>query len=74
MEVQTEGGRVYLPKDLRDRLGERYELVDRGEDLLLVPIPDAPLETLREEWADVDESVAELKRGANEQAEQDAGR
>jgi bifunctional DNA-binding transcriptional regulator/antitoxin component of YhaV-PrlF toxin-antitoxin module len=74
MEVEADGGRIYLPKDLRDRLGERFELVDRGEDLLLVPIPDDPLEALREEWGDVDESVAELTRDADEQAEEDAGR
>lgn len=74
MEVTAEGGRVYLPKDLRDRLGERFELIDRGDELLLVPIPDDPLVAAREEWADTDESVEELVRGANEQAEQDAGR
>lgn len=74
MEVETDRGRIYLPKDLRVRLGERFELIDRGDDLLLVPLPDDPLEALREEWSDVDEAVEELTRDADEQAEQDAGR
>lgn len=73
MEVKAEGGRVYLPKDLRDRLGDRFELIDRGDTLVLVPVPDDPLEALREQWRDVDESVEELRRGADEAAERDAG-
>lgn len=74
MEVKAEGGRVYLPKDLRDRLGERFELIDRGDELLLVPIPDDPLQAAREEWDGVEESVEQLVRGADKQAERDAGR
>ena len=73
MEVKAEGGRVYLPKQFRDRLGDRFELIDRGDTLLLVPVPDDPLAALRAEWEGVDESVEELTRAGDEQAERDAG-
>jgi bifunctional DNA-binding transcriptional regulator/antitoxin component of YhaV-PrlF toxin-antitoxin module len=74
MEVTAEGGRVYLPKALRDRYGETFELVDRGDRLVLVPIPEDPLETLREEWADVDASVEDLSEAAEQEALDEAGR
>lgn len=74
MEVTAEGGRVYLPKALRERYGETFELVDRGDRLVLVPVPENPLETLREEWSDVDASVEELREAAQEEGLDEAGR
>lgn len=53
---------------------QQFDGIERDDEPLLAPEPDDPLEALREEWRDVDRSVAALKREANEQAEQDAGR
>jgi bifunctional DNA-binding transcriptional regulator/antitoxin component of YhaV-PrlF toxin-antitoxin module len=74
MEVDADDGRIYVPKRLRKKFGDRFELVDRGDRLVLIPLSDDPLSTLREEFTDVDESVAELRESAREEAVEDAGR
>lgn len=74
MDVDAADGRVYLPKRLREKYGERFELVDRGDRLVLIPIDEDPLEALREEASSSDKSVTELKDAALAQALEDAGR
>lgn len=74
MDVDAEDGRIYLPKRLREKYGVRFELVDRGDRLVLIPIDDDPLEGLREEARGTEKSVAELADGALAQALEDAGR
>ena len=73
MEVEAGDGRVYIPQRLRDKFGDRFELVDRGDRLVLIPIADDPLEALREEFADVDGSATELRDRARSDALDDAG-
>lgn len=73
MDVDAEDGRIYLPKQLREKYGERFELVDRGDRLVLIPIDEDPLEALREEVRASEKSVAELKDAALAQALEDAG-
>lgn len=74
MDVDAGDGRIYLPKQLREKYGERFELVDRGDRLVLIPIDEDPLEALREEVQASEKSVAELKDAALAQALEDAGR
>lgn len=74
MVTSAEDGRVYIPKDLREKFGEKFHIVDRGDKIMLIPVSDDPLETLREEFKDVDKSVEELKEGALETAMEEAGR
>ncbi|WP_160132727.1 AbrB/MazE/SpoVT family DNA-binding domain-containing protein [Halococcus salsus] len=73
MDADAEDGRVYLPKHLREKFGDRFELVDRGDRLVLIPVDEDPLAALREEFRDVDASVEELKRGALDEALNEAG-
>lgn len=73
MEVDAEDGRLYLPKQLREKYGDQFELVDRGDRLVLIPIDADPLEALRAEVRSSEKSVAELKEGALVQALEDAG-
>jgi bifunctional DNA-binding transcriptional regulator/antitoxin component of YhaV-PrlF toxin-antitoxin module len=73
MDVDADDGRIYLPKRLREKYGERFELVDRGDRLVLIPIDADPLEALREEVKSTKNSVAELKEAALAQALEDAG-
>ncbi|MFW6436623.1 MAG: AbrB/MazE/SpoVT family DNA-binding domain-containing protein [Halococcoides sp.] len=73
MEVDAEDGRIYLPKEKRERFGEHFELVDRGDRLVLLPIPEDPLAALREELAETDRSVEELASDAHEEAMEEAG-
>lgn len=74
MDVDAEDGRIYLPKALREKYGDRFELVDRGDRLVLIPIDEQPLEALRAEASGTDKSVEELKDAALAQALEDAGR
>lgn len=73
MEVDAADGRIYLPKELREKYGDQFRLVERGDQLVLLPVAEDPLEALREEFADVDKSVRELREDARESAIEDAG-
>lgn len=73
MEIDAEDGRIYLPKRLREKHGHRFELVDRGDRLVLIPLDEDPLAALREEARGTEKTVAELKEGALAQALEDAG-
>jgi len=73
MEVDATDGRIYLPKELREKYGDQFRLVERGEQLVLLPVSDDPLAALREEFADVDKSVEELREDARASAIEDAG-
>lgn len=55
-------------------MGTKFELIDRGDKIVLIPIPKEPLETLQEEWSEVEKTVEELKEGAMEEAVKQAGR
>jgi bifunctional DNA-binding transcriptional regulator/antitoxin component of YhaV-PrlF toxin-antitoxin module len=47
-KVRTdEQGRVTIPKEVCDRYGEQFRLVELDSGIKLVPIPDDPLEALR---------------------------
>jgi bifunctional DNA-binding transcriptional regulator/antitoxin component of YhaV-PrlF toxin-antitoxin module len=74
MRVTADDGRIYLSKDIREKFGTEFELIDRGDRLVLVPIPDDPLEALREEARETDRSVEELKQSALGEALEEAGR
>lgn len=74
MDVDATDGRIYLPKRLREKYGARFELIDRGDRLVLVPVAENPLEALRAEARETTKSKAELKTAALEQALEDAGR
>jgi len=71
--TKTDNGRVYIPKHLREKYGERYKIVDSGDGLLLVPVPEEPLEDLRDEWSDLEKSVDEMLEGARTEAVENAG-
>lgn len=67
-------GRLTLPKELRERYGERYHIVQLHDGIKLIPIDDDPLEALRAEFADVEKTAAELRQGARTSALDEAGR
>lgn len=74
-EVRTdERGRVTIPKELRDRYGEEYRLVELDSGIKLVPIPDNPLAELRAAASDDlrEASLAELEDAAREEARDQA--
>ena len=63
-------GRVYLSKELRDRHGDRFRVVDRPGRIVLIPVDEDPLAAISDAVGDAFEgkSVAELKREAREAA------
>lgn len=67
-------GRLTLPKELRERYGERYHIVELHDGIKLVPLADDPLATLRDEFADVEKSADELRDEARDVALDEAGR
>lgn len=67
-------GRLTLPKDLRDRYGDRYYIVELHDSIKLVPIADDPLDALRDEFADVAKSADELREEGREAMLDEAGR
>lgn len=69
-----ERGRLTLPKEVRERYGERYHIVELHDGIKLVPLADDPLEALRDEFADVEKSATELRDEAREAALDEAGR
>jgi bifunctional DNA-binding transcriptional regulator/antitoxin component of YhaV-PrlF toxin-antitoxin module len=69
-------GRIYIPKDLRDRYGESFRIVPFRGKLKLVPVPDDPVKDLRdrtEDLRDSDKSVKDLKEEARRELEDLAG-
>ena len=70
-----ERGRLYLPKDIRDRFGEKYRIVELPSHVALFPVDDDPLEGLREavggafEGTDSDELKEDARRAISEEIE-----
>jgi bifunctional DNA-binding transcriptional regulator/antitoxin component of YhaV-PrlF toxin-antitoxin module len=67
-------GRLTLPKEIRERYGDRYHIVEMHDGIKLVPVADDPLDALRDEFADVDKTAEELREEAREAALDEAGR
>jgi bifunctional DNA-binding transcriptional regulator/antitoxin component of YhaV-PrlF toxin-antitoxin module len=67
-------GRLTLPKELRERYGDCYHVVDLHDGIKLIPVADDPLAALRDEFADVEGSAEELREGARDAAVDEAGR
>ena len=66
-------GRLTLPKEIRERYGDHYRIVQLHEGVKLVPIEDDPLEALRSEFADVRKTAEGLREEARDTALDEAG-
>ena len=74
-EIQTDSrGRVTIPKEVRERYGERYRLVELRDSVKLVPIPDNPIGALRESASDKlkEASMDEIREAASEEGRKQA--
>jgi len=67
-------GRLTLPKNVRDRYGDRYHIVELHDGIKLVPVADDPLDVLRDEFAAVEKSAEELREAGRAGALEEAGR
>ncbi|APW98858.1 hypothetical protein CHINAEXTREME_14175 [Halobiforma lacisalsi AJ5] len=63
-----ERGRIYLPKDVRERFGDQYRIVELPSHVALFPVDEDPLEGLRAAVGDAFEGTedADLKADARE--------
>jgi bifunctional DNA-binding transcriptional regulator/antitoxin component of YhaV-PrlF toxin-antitoxin module len=61
-------GRIYLPKDVRERFGDQYRIVELPNHVALFPVDEDPLEGLRAAVGDAFEGADadELKANARE--------
>lgn len=67
-------GRLTLPKEIRERYGDHYHIVQLHDGVKLIPIADDPLDALRAEFADVEKTAEELREEARKTALDEAGR
>jgi bifunctional DNA-binding transcriptional regulator/antitoxin component of YhaV-PrlF toxin-antitoxin module len=67
-------GRLTLPKEIRERYGDRYRIVQLHDSVKLVPIEDDPLDALRAEFEAIDKTAEQLRETGREAALDEAGR
>ncbi|QIO24176.1 AbrB/MazE/SpoVT family DNA-binding domain-containing protein [Haloarcula sp. JP-L23] len=67
-------GRLTLPKEIRERYGDHYQIVQLHDGIKLIPIADDPLAALRDEFADVEKTAEELRDEGRDAALDEAGR
>jgi bifunctional DNA-binding transcriptional regulator/antitoxin component of YhaV-PrlF toxin-antitoxin module len=65
-----ERGRIYLPKDVRDRFGTEFRVVELPNYVALFPVAEDPIEAVRDAIGDelAGKSVEELKTEAREKS------
>lgn len=63
-----ERGRIYLPKDVRERFGDQYRIVELPSHVALFPVDEDPLEGLQAAVGDAfaEAEADELKGNARE--------
>lgn len=59
-------GRIYLPKDVRERFGDRYRIVELPSHVALFPVDEDPLAGLRAAVGDAfgEKTTDDLKEDA----------
>ncbi|KTG11036.1 hypothetical protein AUR64_07680 [Haloprofundus marisrubri] len=73
-----ERGRIYLPKDVRKRFGDKYRIVELPSHIALFPVDDDPLEGLRAavgdafEGDDADQLKSDARKRIAQEAEDEA--
>ncbi len=74
MTIKAKDGRIYLSKEIREKYGERFRMIECKDRIILLPVSEKPLKKLRDEWKDVEGSVEELKDKALKEGIDEAGR
>ena len=67
-------GRLTLPKEIRERYGEHYHIIQLHDGIKLVPVEDNPLDALRSEFAGVEKTAEELRQEGRKATLDEAGR
>ncbi|MHC3439907.1 AbrB/MazE/SpoVT family DNA-binding domain-containing protein [Natrialbaceae archaeon A-gly3] len=74
MSAETDGqGRLYIPKDVREKYGEKYHIVTYEDRIELVPVADDPLTAVREAAGELrDASVDDIRTDIEAEAKAEA--
>lgn len=75
MSTETDGqGRLYIPKEVREKYGQKYHIVMYDDRIELIPVADDPLAAVRESAGELrDASIEEIREDIEEAAQADAG-
>lgn len=74
MTIKAKDGRIYLPKEIREKYGETFRMIEYKNRIVLLLVSEDPLKELREEWKDVEDTREELKEKALKEGVEEAGR
>lgn len=74
MSAETDRqGRLYLPKEVREKYGEKYHIVEYEDRIELIPVADRPLAAIREAAGDLrDASVEDIRADIETEAKAEA--
>lgn len=74
MSTKTDAqGRLYLPKEIRERYGDKYHIVEYDDHIELIPVADDPLAAVREAAGELqDVPIEEIRTDIEEEAKADA--
>ena len=74
MSTETDAqGRLYIPKEVREKYGQKYHIVMYEDRIELIPVADDPLVAVREAAGELhDASVEEIREGIEAEAKDDA--
>jgi len=76
MSAETDAqGRLYIPKEVREKYGGKYHIVTYEDRIELIPVADDPLAAVREaadelHEASVEEIREDIEAEANDEAEE----
>ncbi|WP_255681871.1 AbrB/MazE/SpoVT family DNA-binding domain-containing protein [Natrinema sp. SYSU A 869] len=70
MSAETDGqGRLYIPKEVREKYGQKYHIVMYEDRIELIPVADDPLAAVREAAGELhDASVEEIREDIEAEA------
>jgi bifunctional DNA-binding transcriptional regulator/antitoxin component of YhaV-PrlF toxin-antitoxin module len=74
MSAETDKqGRLYIPKEVREKYGERYHIVTYEHRIELIPVADDPLAAVRAAAGELrDASVEEIREDIEDEAKVEA--
>ena len=79
MSAETDGqGRLYIPKEVREKYGQKYHIVLYEDRIELIPVADDPLAAVREaagelHGASAEEIREDIEAEAKDEAEEVGG-
>ncbi len=74
MSTETDAqGRLYIPKEVREKYGQKYHIVMYENRIELIPVADDPLAAVREAAGELhDASVEEIQEDIEAEAKDEA--